>query len=366
MEDEYTPKRHVYKMDFNEVRQMQAIPYEIKIQKSKNRLDEFISHYGEGGVALCFSGGLDSTFGLSFIRKYYKNVKAISVAGIECKENIDIIRKTDNVQVAKLQYTQDEIIKCYGVPVVSKKAAKALRRLQNPTEKNKRSRNLALTGITSAGNTANSYKLAKKWRFLIDAPFKISEKCCYYMKETVLERSTKKQGLSAIVVTLAEESKERMAGYCRRGTCNTFGELGYSTPFAFWTRQDVLRYIVENNIEISKAYGEIQIDENGQYYTTKAQRTGCPICMFGMDKDGTPNRFQIMYYDDFRNWKRAMFEFDYMNVFDYFIKNGFVKYQYFPQEILERIENGTIDKGILIENLKEKGRNEPIIFTTEQ
>ena len=59
------------KLTYNEVRYRQALPYEIKIRMSETRLREFIGYYGEDGVAVSFSGGLDSTFALAFIRERY-------------------------------------------------------------------------------------------------------------------------------------------------------------------------------------------------------------------------------------------------------------------------------------------------------
>lgn len=136
-----------------------------------------------------------------------------------------------------------------------------------------------------------------------------------------------------------EESKSRMDGYCKRGGCNSFKGQGDSVPFSFWTRQDILRYIVEHNIEISQAYGEIKQDENGMYYNTGAQRTGCPVCMFGMERDEPGNnRFQKLYYEDNRRWKQVVFDWGYKEVLDYFIENGFKNYQYYPAEILKKME----------------------------
>ncbi len=277
------------KLTYNEVRYRQALPYEIKIRMSETRLREFIGYYGEDGVAVSFSGGLDSTFALAFIRERYPRVKAVSVLAIECKQNIDLIMKTENVQPIPPRYSQKQVIEKFGFPVVSKKVAKALQALQNPTEKNAKIRNLALTGITSEGRKTKTYKLANKWRFLIKAPFKISNKCCYYMKETPIQNWCKANGYASIMATTVEESKSRLDGYCKRGGCNSFKGQGDSVPFSFWTRQDILRYIVEHNIEISQAYGEIKKDENGMYYNTGAQRTGCPVCMFGMEKDEPGN-----------------------------------------------------------------------------
>lgn len=113
------------KLTYNEVRYRQALPYEIKIRMSETRLREFIGYYGEDGVAVSFSGGLDSTFALAFIRERYPRVKAVSVLAIECKQNIDLIRKTENVQPIPPRYSQKQVIEKFGFPIVSKKVAKA-------------------------------------------------------------------------------------------------------------------------------------------------------------------------------------------------------------------------------------------------
>lgn len=96
-----------------------------------------------------------------------------------------------------------------------------------------------------------------------------------------------------------------------------------------------MRYLYENKVDISKAYGEIRIDEEGKYYTTRAKRTGCPICMYGMELDGNPNRFQRMYITEPKRWEMALYKFGYKEVLDYFISNGFIKYMYFPAELFE-------------------------------
>lgn len=108
-------------LTYNEVRYRMALPYEIKIRMSETRLREFIGYYGEDGVAVSFSGGLDSTFALAFIRERYPRVKAVSVLGIECKQNINLIMKTENVQPIPPRYSQKQVIDKFGFPVVSKK-----------------------------------------------------------------------------------------------------------------------------------------------------------------------------------------------------------------------------------------------------
>lgn len=67
-----------------------------------------------------------------------------------------------------------------------------------------------------------------------------------------------------------------------------------SQPLGFWNRQDVLRYVVENDVEICSVYGDIKQDQQGNYYTTGEQRTGCMFCGFGAHLEEEPNRFQRM------------------------------------------------------------------------
>lgn len=323
------------KLEYNEIRYRMALPYEIKLAMTRNRVREYIAHYGEDSAAVCFSGGLDSTVALHFIRNYcgYSRVKGISVIGIECKQNIELIMKTENVEIVKVRYSQQEVIEKFGIPIISKRTSKMIAALQNPSEKNAKMRGLALTGITSTGREAKTYKLAEKWKFLIDYPDPISNKCCYYMKETPVQNYAKEKGYAVIVATMAEESKSRMDAYAKQGGCNVFNELGYSTPFAYWTHQDILRYAVENNVEISAAYGEIVQDENGEYRTTAAQRTGCPVCLFGMQFDKTPNRLQRMYYEDNRTWQRVINNFGYKKILDFMISNGHTEFRYYPDDV---------------------------------
>ena len=66
-----------------------------------------------------------------------------------------------------------------------------------------------------------------------------------------------------------------------------------SVPMSFWTQQDVLRYIKENELKYASVYGDI-IEKEGKLILTGEQRTGCIFCCFGVHRDGTPNRFQRM------------------------------------------------------------------------
>ncbi|ENK1244749.1 phosphoadenosine phosphosulfate reductase family protein [Clostridium botulinum] len=279
-----------------ELQTLQRLDYETKNKKTDLRIREWVEYWGENNVAVSFSGGLDSSVLLHKVRKLYPNTKAVSIKAIECKNNKELIYKTENVVILKPIYSMVDVVKKFGYPIISKKTAKSLRRLQNPTPKNLKSRNLALTGITSDGRKSPRFKLPEKWKKLIDSPFKISEQCCYYMKEKPMLDYAKENNVHYLIGTKAEDSQTRQSSYLGTG-CNNFKDNGNSMPLGFWTQQDVLRYMVENNVPMSKEYGRI-IKEDEVYKTTKANKTGCFICGFGVHMEKQPNRFQRMEDED--------------------------------------------------------------------
>lgn len=92
---------------------------------------------------------------------------------------------------------------------------------------------------------------------------------------------------------MASESSDRKTDWMKNG-CNGF-EMSSprSTPMAFWTEQDVLRYISENDLEIASVYGKVVESEDGTLKTTGVSRSGCMFCGFGCHFPDD-NRFVIM------------------------------------------------------------------------
>ena len=78
------------------------------------------------------------------------------------------------------------------------------------------------------------------------------------------------------------ESLRRKTNYLKYG-CNSFNKKNpNSTPLAFWNESDIWEYIQKYKVSYSKIY-------NMGY-----DRTGCMYCMFGVDSEDEPNRFQKM------------------------------------------------------------------------
>jgi 3'-phosphoadenosine 5'-phosphosulfate sulfotransferase (PAPS reductase)/FAD synthetase len=299
-----------------ELRTLQALDLGTKNKKTDLRIKEWIEYWGVNNVAVSVSGGLDSTVLLYKVRKLYPSVRAVTIAAIECKENREVVKTFGNVIYLKPKYSQVEIIEKFGYPIGSKKIAKSLRRLQNPSEKNLKSRNLALTGITSSGRESKRFKLSKKWLKFIDSPFKISEQCCYYLKEKPQKDYAKENDIHYFVGTKAEDSMTRQSSYLGTG-CNSFKKCGNSNPLGFWTHQDILKYTIENNLPVSKIYGDIIQLKDGTYDTTKAKRSGCFICGFGLHLQEQPNRFQRMEIDDPKMYDFAINKLGYGSLLDY-------------------------------------------------
>lgn len=123
-----------------------------------------------------------------------------------------------------------------------------------------------------------------------------------------------------ILGTMAEESRVRKQGWIRTG-CNAFnGNKSKSQPMSFWTEQDVLRYIVDNDIKISSVYGDIvSKGEDGEYYDvrtligdcgklecTGCSRTGCIFCGFGAHLEKGETRFQRLAKTHPRQYEYCM------------------------------------------------------------
>ncbi|MBQ9001687.1 MAG: hypothetical protein IJ087_07535, partial [Eggerthellaceae bacterium] len=116
---------------------------------------------------------------------------------------------------------------------------------------------------------------------------------------------------------MAYESSRRERRYMQIG-CNSFNEKNPSSmPMAVWMEQDVLRYIVDNGIEYASCYGEIVEGADGQLRCTREDRTGCMFCMFGIQYDGEPNRFQRMQYDYPKQWDYCVNKLRIGEVLDY-------------------------------------------------
>ena len=261
-------------MTNDELKMLQSLPLDIKVAKSKQRIREFIDYYGADGVYVSFSGGKDSTVLLDLVRQVEPSVKAIFVdTGLEHPELKEFVKTFDNVETIRGKMSFKQVIEQYGYPVVSKNQSDYIYRVKNT--KSQDEINQYLYGISRNGQKSK-FKIAEENKYLLDAPFKISNKCCVYMKKKPCHEYEKETGRHPFIGVLAEESMQRQTQYMTYG-CNAFETKNpRSTPLAFWRNEDILRYIKENNLPICSVYGDV-VEEDGKLRTTGEQRTGCKV-----------------------------------------------------------------------------------------
>lgn len=324
-----------------ELKQRQALPLEVKVLMSKQRIREWIDEFGEDGVYVSFSGGKDSTVLLHMVREINPNIPAVFVdTGLEYPEIREFVKGFENVTWLKPKMTFKQVINEFGYPFISKEVSGAIDETKRFIEKVEKEKNIVIPDNKFFEFLLDSYdngtdfgylnkmpvrvlqiigkmphkkdgkltgKISKmydksKWGFCLDAPVKISNQCCKVMKKAPIKEYEKTSGRKThFTGVMAEESLMRTGIWLQYG-CNAFnGKHPTSNPMSFWTNQDVLNYIKINKIPIAPVYGAIEIDyealdqEKGQMTfsdllgipetfplrTTGCDRTGCMFCGYG-------------------------------------------------------------------------------------
>jgi hypothetical protein len=81
-----------------------------------------------------------------------------------------------------------------------------------------------------------------------------------------------------------------------------------SAPFATFLRQDLLQLALDLKVPVPEIYGEIVRDQDGTLRTTKAQRTGCSMCGFGIHMEARPHRFDRLRELNPKEWEFWMYK----------------------------------------------------------
>lgn len=293
-----------FKHDAGDLAQMQSLPLSMKIRMTESRIRGWYEHY-QGNVYVSFSGGKDSTVLLHLVRSIYPEVEAVFVdTGLEYPEIRDfVLLKTDNVKIIRPSLNFKQVIQKYGYPVATKELARKIYYARNGATWAQKF--IDGTAVDSKGRPSR-YRVSERWMPLLNAPFLVSSSCCDVMKKSPFYKFERETGKRGYLGTLACESKIREQAWFKTG-CNAFdAKKPRSAPLSFWTENDILTYIKENNLEIASVYGEIV--ETGKmlpvFYgadpsvpeltLTGCDRTGCMFCMFGCHLEKEPNRFQRM------------------------------------------------------------------------
>ena len=275
------------KFMYKDLKRLQALPLDQKIILSKLRIAEWYQFWN-GYVYVSYSGGKDSTVLLKLVRELYPDVPAVYVdTRLDFPEVRVHVKNTDNVIWLKPTMNFRAVIDEYGFCYPSKDVAQLIESYRRGTNWGINS----FVGKDAKGNYKPFKRRFIKWKWLADSDIKISPKCCEIMKEKPLARFSKESGRKPYTGLLAAESFRRTLSWKKTG-CNAFNtQKPSSKPLSFWTEQDVLRYIADNDITISSVYGNIVTDKTGRLKCTGEFRTGCIFCPIGAHLDKI-NKFQ--------------------------------------------------------------------------
>lgn len=276
-----------------ELKKLQSDPLPQKVLLTKARIREWYYKWG-GQVYVSFSGGKDSTVLLHLVREEFPDVQAVFVdTGLEYPEIKQFVEQNENVKILHPKMGFANVIRKYGYPMLSKSIS---RKISDYKRGNKWVMQFFDGTATRKDGELSKFNIAK-YKPITQMDFNVSNKCCDIMKKEPLHRMKSKQPFTA---QLANESKTRESIWIAHG-CNNFdSDHPISNPMSFWTEQDVLQYIKQNNIEICSVYGDIipvwgqlpLCDGDCKLCTTGCDRTGCVFCGYGAHLEKGEGRFQ--------------------------------------------------------------------------
>lgn len=293
------------KHTIGDLRQYQSLPLSAKIIMTQRRIRAWYD-YWDGQVYVSFSGGKDSTVLLHLVRELYPDVEAVFVdTGLEYPEIRQFVKTFDNVTILRPKVSFVDVIKNFGYPLISKNVSgtvdQARKNIANGKTDTIRVKKIKGTLVRSDGGS--SLFNCKKYEPLLNVDFRLSNMCCDIMKKNPVKAFGKQTGKKPITAQMADESKQREVKWLQNG-CNGFEmKSPISNPMSFWTEQDVLQYIKENNLPIASVYGDVVYKGtdgnlydntigNGNLTTTGCNRTGCIFCGFGCHLEKSPTRFE--------------------------------------------------------------------------
>ena len=331
----------------------QNMPYSLKVAHARTLVRDF---YDNPDVPSCHIsvGGLDSITLTLFIRSLgytADEVPAISVSMLEDK-SIQKVHKALGVIALAPAKSKVQVIREYGYPIISKKVAANIELLQKPATRTRTLRHALITGETGhfGGDQKDSrMKMADKWLHLFGgadpegaalgykaAPFRVSDKCCFWLKEKPMQDYQKEHDSYPYLGLMASEGGRREFALKHYG-CNWVSPTTKrSCPFASFMCDDILQLALDMNewyqehwqeinpnpeervdSIIPEIYGQIVKDSEGHLKTTGAERTGCSMCAFGVEREKRPNRYDRLYERNPKEWHFYMYEMGFGEVLDY-------------------------------------------------
>lgn len=316
-----TPEERQRRLESNDL--YLNLPYSVKVSIARDRIRDWERTCAMNGKTCAVSvGGLDSITLLAFVRDTLGDyIDGISVSSLEDPSIQAVHKEMGVIRVSPLMSKQ-KVLQEFGFPVLSKLNASKIERLCTPGDKSPIVK-AYMTGEEGAWGRFGKnerFKLPETYIKLfgghyaefrpdIDcqvAPFKVSDKCCVYLKELPIQQYQEEHNIWPFLGLMQSEGGRRQYGLRQHG-CNYVGKnTARSCPFNYFNRDDLLQLALDMNVHVPEIYGEIIRGEDGQLMTTKAQRTGCQMCGFGIQLEKRPHRFDRLYERNPKEWEYWM------------------------------------------------------------
>ena len=110
-----------------DLKYLQALPLDMKIRLTQQRIREWVNHFGLDGVYVSFSGGKDSTVLLDICREIYPATKAVFAdIPTQYPELRQFVKTYENVDIIRPSMGFVEVCEKYGFPLISKEVSECI------------------------------------------------------------------------------------------------------------------------------------------------------------------------------------------------------------------------------------------------
>ena len=292
-----------------------------KIEESKKAIQEYYEYFN-GMVFMQYGGGIASDVLRHMIQVEcgYPSVQTFYLDnGMDYPEIRQYAMENADVIVYPQRTFAEEITK-FGYPIHDSKLA---RNVSGYKSKNASTKTRLITFEKISGldprhfDTEEDLLALEKECEILNTDFCINKECCLHMFYYAWERKISAT-LKAIISPLtAFDSAEAYKIFRENCECNYYAKYGRdgkgaggrttgmrkarSYPLASWTRSDMLRYIVDNNIDYCKEfYGDIVLvkkvgaDFYKKYRTTKRYKSKCMFCPNKYHRVNYKNNFEVL------------------------------------------------------------------------
>lgn len=267
---------------------------EYKISLAQNIIIEEYMRTN-GNIFISWSGGKDSTVLMHIAKRLFPDIKVVfSDTTNEMKEIKKYIKQFPSVITVKPRMSFKKVVQTQGFPLVSKEISQKANEL-------KHSNGIRTKLLRYYGDKKGNSVLPKKWRFLAEQQFDVTNKCCSILKKDPLQKWAKKNGNpKPLIALMSDESRlrQQLALYG-----NEDGKKVYPFLRTGWTEKDIWDYAKKYNIRFAECYYDKII--NGVLIKA-LDRSGCEYCNFGvhLDKNDKFERSRALAPKKYENMMR--------------------------------------------------------------